>query len=146
MNKGNYRNIDNDDSSESFGNSSVNDVHSSDETSSQMLLHRKKRKFMSIRYSSDEENNVEIENVDSLDDGLKSGQPIDHFKKFITNELITEIITQTNLYANEQIEKKELFSRSVWKNWKNVSYDEMLAFFGVILIWIHYKGDDMGTI
>jgi hypothetical protein len=163
MNKESCRNFDSDESSESFENSYENDVHSSDETSSQILLYHKKRKVIPIKYSSDEENDVEIEDVDNLDndwveiesddDDLPSRipftninrqifgnvqQPIDYFKKFITNELITEIITQTNSYANEQIAKKELSARSVWKNWKNVSYDEMLAFFGVIL--------NMGTI
>lgn len=48
-------------------------------------------------------------------------------KKLFTNELITEIITQTNLYANEQIAKKKLSTR----NWKSILYKKMLTFFGM---------------
>jgi hypothetical protein len=122
MSKENCRNFDSDDSSKSLENSSENDVHYSYETSSQILLHHKKGKVMPIKYSSDEENDVEIENVDNLDDDwieIESDdddvpsripftninrqifgnvqQPIDYFTKFITNELITENI---NSYAN----------------------------------------------
>jgi hypothetical protein len=56
--------------------------------------------------------------------------PIDYFNNIFTNELRRNIMVQTNLYAKEQIEKIELSTRSVWKD---ISYEEMSAYFGVIL-------------
>nr|KAF7390354.1 hypothetical protein H0235_017516 [Vespula pensylvanica] len=67
MNKENFININSDRGNECFENNSQNDFDSSDETSSRILLHPKKRKVMSIKYSSEEENDVEIENVDNSD-------------------------------------------------------------------------------
>lgn len=64
MNKENFINFDSDSGSECFENNSQSDLDSSDETSSHILLHPKKRKVMPIKYSSEEENDVEIENVD----------------------------------------------------------------------------------
>ena len=47
---------------------------------------------------------------------------LDYFNKFFANGLITDIMTQRNLYAKELVEKKELSTRSVWQNWKDVFY------------------------
>ncbi|XP_053977063.1 piggyBac transposable element-derived protein 4-like [Hylaeus volcanicus] len=60
-------------------------------------------------------------------------EPIDFFKLFFTDELLSNIIEQTNRYANEKIKEKNLSKRSIWNNWVDVTVEEMSAFIGVIL-------------
>lgn len=60
-------------------------------------------------------------------------EPIDFFQLFFTDQLVTNIVEQTNRYAKEKIKEKNLSKRSIWNNWVDVTVEEMLAFIGVIL-------------
>jgi hypothetical protein len=56
------------------------------------------------------------------------------FQLFFSDDLIGEIVTATNTYAAENIQKvTPLTKYSMWHSWKDVSSEEMKAFFGVIL-------------
>lgn len=65
-------------------------------------------------------------------------QPIQYFKLFFTNELVNEIIKETNNYAENVLKNKEISSNSIWQTWRVVEEDEFWAFIGVIV--------NMGTI
>mgnify|MGYP003551415490 CR=1 FL=1 len=60
-------------------------------------------------------------------------EPIDYFKLFITDELINNIVTETNKYATTKINNLDLCPRSTWRSWKPVTAAEITAFIGVIL-------------
>ena len=60
-------------------------------------------------------------------------EPLDFFKLFFTNELVSEIVIETNNYAEKKLEGKILSSHSIWRNWRNVTIEEMWSFFGVII-------------
>mgnify|MGYP003406709624 FL=1 len=60
-------------------------------------------------------------------------EPIDFFKLFLTDELISNIVEETNKYALTKISKTKLRPRSTWRSWKPVTVDELNAFIGVIL-------------
>lgn len=65
-------------------------------------------------------------------------QPLDFCKLFVTNELVNEIVIETNNYATKKLEGKTLSPYSIWRNWRKVTIEEMWAFIGVII--------NMGTI
>ena len=50
-----------------------------------------------------------------------------------TDELFTEIVSQTNIYAHFRLDYKPQRKNSIWLDWKDVDLDEMKAFFGVVL-------------
>ena len=59
---------------------------------------------------------------------------LEYIQLFFSDDLIGEIVTATNMYAAEKIQKvTPLTKYSVWHLWKDVSSEEMKAFFGVIL-------------
>jgi hypothetical protein len=59
---------------------------------------------------------------------------LEYFQIFFSDDLIGEIVTATNMYAAEKIQKvTPLTKYSVWHSWKDVSSEEMKAFFSVIL-------------
>jgi hypothetical protein len=59
---------------------------------------------------------------------------LEYFQLLFTDDLIGEIVTATNMYAAEKIQKlSPLTKYSMWHSWKDVSSEEMKAFFGVIL-------------
>ncbi|XP_066596608.1 piggyBac transposable element-derived protein 4-like [Prorops nasuta] len=60
-------------------------------------------------------------------------QPIQYFKLFFTNELVNEIIKETNNYAENVLRYKEISSNSIWQTWRAVEEDEFWAFIGVII-------------
>lgn len=51
-------------------------------------------------------------------------EPIDIFKLYFTDELVDNMIKETNNYANSKISGKRLTKRSIWNNWKNVEKGE----------------------
>jgi hypothetical protein len=55
------------------------------------------------------------------------------FMLFFTPELIKEFTKNTNEYAQEQIKNTPLRERSVWKEWVEVTDEEIVAFLRVIL-------------
>jgi hypothetical protein len=59
---------------------------------------------------------------------------LESFQLFFSDDLTGEIVTVTNMYAAENIQKVTPLSKySMWHSWKDVSSEEMKAFFGVIL-------------
>ncbi|CAK9810345.1 PiggyBac transposable element-derived protein 4 [Anthophora quadrimaculata] len=60
-------------------------------------------------------------------------EPIDFFKLFFTDELINEIVRETNNYAEKKLEGRTLSSNSIWRSWHNVTKEEFWAFIGVII-------------
>ncbi|XP_015436661.1 PREDICTED: piggyBac transposable element-derived protein 4-like [Dufourea novaeangliae] len=60
-------------------------------------------------------------------------QPIDFFKLFFTNDLVKEIIQETNLYAKRRLEGKTLSANSIWRSWRDVTLEEFWAFLAVII-------------
>ncbi|CAK9816388.1 PiggyBac transposable element-derived protein 4 [Anthophora quadrimaculata] len=60
-------------------------------------------------------------------------EPIDFFKLFFTEELVTDIVRETNNNAAKKVEGKTLSSRSIWRSWYDVTVTEFWAFIGVII-------------
>ena len=60
-------------------------------------------------------------------------EPIDYFTLYFTNELLNNIIKETNHYANEKMRNKQLSQNSIWLKWYNVDKQEFLVFIVVIL-------------
>jgi Transposase IS4 len=59
---------------------------------------------------------------------------LDFFQLFFTDELLQEIVVETNRYAAEKIHKETpLRKQSIWQTWTDVSLEEMKAFFGVTM-------------
>jgi hypothetical protein len=66
--------------------------------------------------------------------GEKSQCPLDYFKLFFSDELINEIVNESNKYAREKILKNTpLQKRSMWYSWKDITLEELKAFFGLII-------------
>ena len=60
-------------------------------------------------------------------------EPMDYFRLYFTDELVENIIKETNKYAVEKIKKKELSSKSLWHMWRDVTKEEFFAFIAVVL-------------
>ena len=62
---------------------------------------------------------------------------------FFTDDIIGEIVQETNRYAREKIEKAQpLGKRSIWRTWKDANLQEMNALLGVVLnMGMHAKCD-----
>ncbi|XP_015433556.1 PREDICTED: piggyBac transposable element-derived protein 4-like [Dufourea novaeangliae] len=60
-------------------------------------------------------------------------EPLDFFKLFFTDELVNEVVTETNNYARRKLENKTLSPYSIWRTWHSVTTEEMWAFIGVII-------------
>lgn len=59
--------------------------------------------------------------------------PHGFFSLFFTDELFAELIVQTNDYARSKLAFRPLQQHSIWRDWKDVSIDEMKVYIGVIL-------------
>lgn len=60
--------------------------------------------------------------------------PLNSFQLFFSDELLQEIVAETNRYAAEKINKQRpLPKRSIWHTWIDTDLVEMKAFLGVIL-------------
>ena len=56
------------------------------------------------------------------------------FQLFFMDDIIGEIVQETNRYAREKIEKAQpLGKRSIWRTWKDANLQEMKALLGVVL-------------
>ena len=51
-------------------------------------------------------------------------EPLDFFKLFFTDELISEIVHETDYYATTKLERKTLSSHSIWRTWYDVTIEE----------------------
>jgi len=72
--------------------------------------------------------------VFTLPQSARPKTELENFQLFFSDDLIGEIVIATNMYAVENIQKvTPLTKYSMWHSWKDVSSEEMKAFFGVIL-------------
>lgn len=66
--------------------------------------------------------------------GLSPKSPLEFFQLFFTDDLLLEIIKETNRYALEKIHKNmPLQKKSMWWSWKEVTLSEFKAFIGVLI-------------
>lgn len=66
--------------------------------------------------------------------GFDKSLEISFFHLYFTDELITELVNETNRFAAEKIANCIPFQiKSMWKSWKNVTPNEFKAFLGVII-------------
>ena len=64
------------------------------------------------------------------------------FQLYFTEDLLREIVVETNQYAKEKLSDRELLPRSVWHKWTDVTEEELKGYFGVILrMAMHQCGD-----
>lgn len=66
---------------------------------------------------------------------LSEKTPYDFFKYFVTDEIISYMVEETNRYAFQTIPKENFASKSRLKQWKDVDCLEMEKFLG-ILLWM----------
>lgn len=68
---------------------------------------------------------------------------IEYFKLFFTDELLEEIVNESNRYAQDKINKmRPLSKKSMWWTWKDITVVEFKAFLGVIInMGMHPKPD-----
>lgn len=60
-------------------------------------------------------------------------EPLDFVKLFFTDELVDQVVADTNRCAVSKLEETALSSRSIWRTWYNVTNAEFLAFIAVIV-------------
>ena len=60
-------------------------------------------------------------------------EPIQFFKLFFSDQLVDEIIKETNNHAKSVLESKNIAKGSIWQTWHDVNKDEFWAFIGLIL-------------
>jgi hypothetical protein len=60
-------------------------------------------------------------------------KPIEYFNLLFSDELINEIVIETNRYAKERISNLQLSSRSIWSKWHEVTTIEIKAFLGIVI-------------
>lgn len=59
---------------------------------------------------------------------------LDYFQLFFKDELLTEIMNETNKRAKEKIQKNTpLRKKSIWWSWKDVNLPELEAFLGILI-------------
>lgn len=59
---------------------------------------------------------------------------LEFFQLFFTDELIGEIVQETNQHAQEKISSMDsLAELSIWKSWEDTSVEELKAFLGVLM-------------
>jgi hypothetical protein len=52
---------------------------------------------------------------------------------FFSDELLNNIVVETNRYARQQILELQLSLRSIWSSWSDVSVPGIKAFLGLII-------------
>jgi hypothetical protein len=66
--------------------------------------------------------------------GLPSdAEPLDYFTLFFNEELLPEIVAETNRYVKEKISKLQPSPGLIWNKWTDVCDTEMKAFLGIII-------------
>ncbi|CAD1475423.1 unnamed protein product, partial [Heterotrigona itama] len=122
----------------------------SDEDSEDMVTFRQRRRINRISDTSESDNetdqNSDWQNVTENDtysssiefstgDKVQGPQvpsncitPLQFFSLFFTNELVSKIATETNLYARKIINSREVSVHSLWYNWYDVTVNELRAF------------------
>jgi hypothetical protein len=64
---------------------------------------------------------------------LPDAEPMDYLSLFFSDELLNNIVVETNRYARQKILELQLTPRSIWSSWSDVSVPEMKAFLGLII-------------
>jgi hypothetical protein len=59
---------------------------------------------------------------------LPDAQPMDYFRLFFNDELLNNIVIETNRYRRHKISQLQLSLRSIWSMWSDVSVLEVKAF------------------
>jgi hypothetical protein len=59
--------------------------------------------------------------------------PIDCYRHFITDEIISLMVHETNRYAEQYLQTKKLSKRSQTLQWKPTTNEEMLQFLGIVI-------------
>ena len=59
-------------------------------------------------------------------------EPLQFFKLYFTEELVDEIVSETNSYAKNKLRNKTLSKDSIWHTWRDTNKEEFWAFIGVI--------------
>ncbi len=59
--------------------------------------------------------------------------PINCYRHFITDEIISLMVHETNRYAQQHLQAQELTQRSKTLQWKPATHEEMLKFLGIII-------------
>lgn len=59
--------------------------------------------------------------------------PIDCYRHFITDEIISSMVRETNRYAEQHIQTQKLTKRSKILQWRPTTNEEMFRFLGIIL-------------
>ncbi|CAF1085913.1 unnamed protein product [Didymodactylos carnosus] len=68
--------------------------------------------------------------ADSEDSAIN---PIDCYRHFITDEIISLMVRETSRYAEQHLQTQELTKRSKTLQWKPTTNEEMLKFLGIII-------------
>ena len=80
--------------------------------------------FLKIKFTGTPELKIQMNNM----------QPINFFKLFLTDDLINMMVTETNRYTDQEINKHRPLRRSSHLNlWKPVDHQEMCQFLGILL-------------
>jgi hypothetical protein len=51
---------------------------------------------------------------------LPDAEPMDYFSSFFNDELLNNIVTETNRYTRYKILELQLSPRSIWNSWSDV--------------------------
>jgi hypothetical protein len=60
-------------------------------------------------------------------------KPIEYFNLLFSDELIDEIVVETNRYMRERVSNLQLTPRSIWSKWHDVTGIEIRAFLDIII-------------
>jgi hypothetical protein len=63
---------------------------------------------------------------------LPDAEPMDYFSLFFNDELLNNIVVETNRYTRHKISELQLSLRSIWSMWSDMSVPEMKAFLGLM--------------
>ncbi|GFS10328.1 PiggyBac transposable element-derived protein 4 [Elysia marginata] len=64
---------------------------------------------------------------------MEDTSPLDYLKLMVTDEMVASLVTETNRYAEQTLEDKELSPKSRFRQWTPVTLNEMWAFLGLII-------------
>jgi hypothetical protein len=88
-----------------------------------------------IESESDAEFSEDYGMVEEVPANLKDCtiNPIDCYRHFITDEIISLMVRETNRYSEQHLQTQKLSKRSKSLQWKPTTNEEMLKFLGIIL-------------
>ena len=66
-------------------------------------------------------------------DIIDPDSPIDYFEIYVTDDDIQDMVHQTNLYAAQQLQQKQLKENSRFKKWVDTTINEMPRFLAMLI-------------